>query len=129
MGHVLAHAINASKRIPNLVVAAHVHTYQRIEKYINKGSVTPFVVAGMGGYPNLHQITVPNGFTDPSTKAKLMFGNDTSHGYVTIAVDNNTFSGSVTLIDDATGKPTTKADTFSYTAKALYLDKGVTAVL
>ena len=129
MGHVLSHAINASKRIPNLIATAHVHNYQRIEKAIHKNSITPFLVAGLGGYPNLHQLTVSNGFTDPSTNAKLIFGNDTSHGYVTLSVDSNAINGSVTLIDDATGTITKEADSFSYTAKALYLAEGETAVL
>ncbi len=129
MAQIIENAINKSKRVPNLILTAHVHNYQRIEKQIVANSVTPFFVAGLGGYPNLHQLTVSNGYTDPSTNARLVYGNDTAHGYVTLAIDSSNITGYVTLIDDKTGTLTKAADSFSYTAKALYLDPGTTATL
>ena len=73
MADVLQHAINDSPRIPNLVLTGHVHNYQRIEKEILKGKPTPFVVAGNGGYFNLHRLTAKNGTTDQFTGAHASF--------------------------------------------------------
>ncbi len=54
MADALQQAINDSRRVPNLVLAAHVHNYQRIEREIVPGVQTPFLVAGNGGYPHRH---------------------------------------------------------------------------
>jgi len=61
MADVLQQAINDSKRIPNLVLTAHVHNYQRIHRIIDKGEPVPFIVAGNGGYHNLHHLAVAKG--------------------------------------------------------------------
>ncbi len=50
MADHVQHAINDSRRVPNLVLAAHVHNYQRIEREIVAGTSTPFIVCGNGGY-------------------------------------------------------------------------------
>ena len=49
MADVLDRAINDSRRVPNLVLTAHVHNYQRIERHILNDVPTPFLVAGHGG--------------------------------------------------------------------------------
>ena len=123
MADVLQQAINDTKRVPNLVLTAHVHTYQRIEKDIVATGPTPFLVAGNGGYYNLHHLTVPNGYVDPENNAKLIYGNDQQHGYVTLSIDKKSISGSATLVNQ-NGKVTANADTFSYPATALFLQKG-----
>ncbi len=61
MADVLQQAINDSKRIPNLVLTGHVHNYQRIHRIIDKGEPVPFLVAGNGGYHNLHHLAVDKG--------------------------------------------------------------------
>ena len=62
MGALLARAIAASKRAPHLVFAAHVHNYQRFTVANADGSgVTPFYVAGQGGYHNLHKMATLGG--------------------------------------------------------------------
>src|SRR4029453_8182864 len=57
----------ASSRVPDLVLAGHVHNYQRFERTIEERSKPlNYVVAGAGGfagYTNLHQLkteTYPN---------------------------------------------------------------------
>jgi len=61
MADVLQQAINDSKRIPNLVLTGHVHNYQRINRVIGGGEPVPFLVAGNGGYHNLHRLAVDKG--------------------------------------------------------------------
>jgi 3',5'-cyclic AMP phosphodiesterase CpdA len=49
MGKLLTDACNFSQRVPELVLAGHVHNYQRFETKIN-GKKCTFVVAGCGGH-------------------------------------------------------------------------------
>lgn len=94
MADALQHAINDSRRVPNLVLAAHVHNYQRIEREVVAGSKTPFIVAGMGGYYHLHGMNIPPAaagglvshgkhvtpVADAATGANLIYSNHTNHG-------------------------------------------------
>jgi hypothetical protein len=121
MADVLQHAINDSRRVPNMVLMAHVHNIQRIEKDIVKGTPTPFFVAGNGGYYHLHNLTAQAGDVDDNTGAKLVYADDKSHGYMTLTVDKKNISGVVTLIDKVTGDAS-DTNTFSYPAKAVFLD-------
>ena len=41
---------------PDIVFSGHVHNYQRFEKRYAEGAVLPFIVAGGGGYDQLHPI-------------------------------------------------------------------------
>jgi hypothetical protein len=65
MAEVLSEAIAASGRRPDMVFAGHVHNYQRftITGAGGKGDtgITPFIVAGNGGYHNLHKMARDNG--------------------------------------------------------------------
>ncbi|HTD40788.1 MAG TPA: metallophosphoesterase [Mucilaginibacter sp.] len=120
MADALQHAINDSRRVPNIVLTAHVHNYQRIEKEIAKGTRSPFIVAGLGGYYHLHNLTANAGDVDPNTGAKLIYGDDKNHGYVTLTVDKENIAGEVTTVDK-NNNVTQKADQFMYSAKALFL--------
>ena len=120
MADAVQHAINDSRRVPNLVLTAHVHNYQRIEKEIVKGQTTPFLVAGNGGYYHLHGMNAAGGHADPDTGASLIFENHKLHGYVTLTVDAKNITGTVTLVDTA-GNIQTGADKFKYPAAALML--------
>jgi hypothetical protein len=124
MANALQQAINDTTRVPNMVLTGHVHNFQRIEKEIIKGTSTPFLVAGHGGYFDLHKLTTKNGDTDNTTGATMVYGNDKNHGYVTITVDGNNITGTNSIIDNKTGA-TTIVDNFKYTAKALFLKAGV----
>ncbi len=127
MADLLQHAINDSRRVPNMVLAGHVHNYQRIERRIAGGAVTPFLVAGNGGYFNLHGMNAADGTTDPNTNAQLVFSEHGSHGYVTLTVDAQSVSGSFTAVGKSGVTP--KADHFSYSAAPLFLADGVTVSL
>src|SRR3984893_2584854 len=60
MADAVQHAINDSRRVPNMVLAAHVHNYQRIERSLG-GKQIPFIVSGHGGYPHLHGMNIDPG--------------------------------------------------------------------
>jgi len=109
--------------VPNMVLTAHVHNYQRIERLISKEKI-PFLVVGHGGYYHLHGLTADPGKNgvDPDTKAHLVEGNDKQHGYVTLTVDKQYISGIMTTVTDAKRQGEPKADAFSYSAKLIELD-------
>ena len=132
MADAVQHAINDSRRVPNMVLAAHVHNYQRIEREIIPGTQTPFLVMGMGGYYHLHGMNV-SGSThgrataeahahDAATGARLIASNHNNHGYTTLTVDAKSISGVVSLVEEKKYPAEPKFDTFSYSAKAMKLD-------
>lgn len=128
MADALQHAINDSRRLPNLVLTAHVHNYQRIERPIVDGAATPFLVAGHGGYHNMHHLNAGAGATDPVTNATLMFGEDKQHGYVTLTVTADRITGIMTSVSNS-GAVAPDSDQFAYPAAAQYLPDGVVASL
>jgi acid phosphatase type 7 len=129
MADAVQHAINDSRRVPNLVLTAHVHNYQRFERSLVKSSHTPFLVVGHGGYFNLHTLTAKPGTTDPATGAKLVAANDLQHGYAILTVTSKTVSGTMHLVADAKRGAVPNADKFSYPAQALHPPAGVTVSL
>jgi hypothetical protein len=143
MADVVQHAINDSRRVPNLVLAAHVHNYQRIEQTVGDFHV-PFVVAGHGGYYHLHGMNIDPGTggkhpgkrgkhaaaaTDQSTGASLIASNHTNHGYLTLTITAEEISGVMSLVEEKKYPADPAADTFAYSAKPLTLANGVVASL
>jgi hypothetical protein len=131
MADVVQHAINDSRRVPNMVLSAHVHNYQRVEREIVQGGTTPLIVAGHGGYYHLHSLSqgVENGTVDADTGATLVASDDHHHGYLTLGVDKTTIRGSMTVIDKTTEIAEPNADHFEYPAEAQFLENGVTISL
>jgi hypothetical protein len=124
MADAVQHAINDSRRVPNMVLTAHVHNYQRIEKSIVDGGPTPFFVIGHGGYHHLHGMNAAAGDEDPDTHARLIVEDHRRHGYVTMTVGGDTISGTMTATDPVGTDPTPDVDTFEYPAKAVFLPDG-----
>jgi hypothetical protein len=118
MADALENSIRDTGRVPNLVLTGHVHDYQRIEQEIAPDGPAPFIVAGNGGYHNLHQIHSANGTVAKDTGAKLVYGKVT-WGYLTVTIDKNKIRGQSTEID-RTGT-VTKGDSFSYPTKPVIL--------
>jgi len=128
MANVLDQAINDSQRVPNIVLAAHVHNYQRIEQTVASGITIPFIVSGNGGYYNLHKLNTAPGNSDPDNNAKLIAADDQNHGYMTLTVDANNISGAVTSVNNTTGVAT-PLEQFAYPAAAQALPAGTTVSL
>jgi acid phosphatase type 7 len=118
MANALENAIRDTGRVPNLVLAGHVHDYQRIEKEIAPDGPTPFLVVGNGGYHNLHQIHSPDGTVATDTGAKLVHGK-VEWGFATLTIDGKTIKGT-TIEIDKTGKAAA-GDSFSYPATPIVL--------
>lgn len=110
MADALQAAINDTLRVPNLVLMAHVHDYQRIERNLVAGTPTPFIVSGNGGYYNLHQLGASPGTVDPTTQAKLVAGYAHTHGYMTLTATADRISGvSYGVANPGTASATAKA--------------------
>jgi hypothetical protein len=98
MADAVQHAINDSRRVPNMVLTAHVHNYQRIERHIAGETPTPFIVAGAGGYYHRHGVTADTGHVDHDLGAQLMFHAQYHHSYLTLAVDKDGIAGVMTRL-------------------------------
>ena len=129
MADAIQQAINDSRRVPNMILTAHVHNYQRIERPIVSGSITPFIVAGLGGYYNLHTLNAAVGTTDSSTQAHLVAADDQHWGYMTLIVNEISISGKVRTVPNTKDSGSPQADTFNYPSGAQFLPAGSTVSL
>jgi hypothetical protein len=112
MADVLQHAINDSRRVPNLVLAGHVHNYQRITRMIGAYTV-PFIVIGNSGYWHLHKVKdAKSGTLDPATGATLIAFDDTHHGYIRFEVSGGGIAGIYNSVDSLTGAVKSEYDLF-----------------
>jgi len=85
-------AFEAADNIPDAVFSGHVHNYQRFNKQYANGKIVPFIVAGAGGYADLHKIAPLNDFSFPDKNSLL--NNvilekycDTVHGFLKISIE------------------------------------------
>ena len=91
MNGILEAAIAQSGRTPDIVFAAHVHNYQRFTRTTG-GRDIPYIVAGGGGYWNLHYMTKDYGYPIPvpvvvqGTDITLQSYADNRHGYMRLEV-------------------------------------------
>ena len=53
---ILDNAMQETKRLPDLVLAGHVHNYQRFTRRYDGKTEIPYIVAGAGGYFHRHQM-------------------------------------------------------------------------
>ncbi|MDQ6724710.1 MAG: metallophosphoesterase [Actinomycetota bacterium] len=102
MKTALETATAAAKRHPDMVVAGHVHDYQRLTKQQPDGTVVPYLVTGAGGYHNLHSIrkvngqkmippvTFDGGNNDPVTLEQYV---DDHHGFLRVEVTDGLITG------------------------------------
>ncbi len=96
MAGVLAEAESASGVAAHIVFAGHVHNYQRFTETDASGNQKPFIVAGFGGYHNLHRMARVNGadivapFTPPD-EPNLTLENfvDDRFGFLRLDIDRN----------------------------------------
>ena len=77
---------------PDVVFSGHVHNYQRFIKRYEDGSSVPFVVAGAGGYDELHSIALNNDrhfTTDHPLFEGVELENycDDKHGFLKISLE------------------------------------------
>jgi hypothetical protein len=102
MKKVLEDAVKQSGRQPEMVLAGHVHNYQRLTKALPGGKQLPHLVTGAGGYHNLHRVMKVNGEHmippvvfkdkdgDPVTLEKYT---DDHHGFLHMQVSDKSIKG------------------------------------
>jgi hypothetical protein len=121
MQTILDQAIQASGRTPDAVFAGHVHNYQRFTRSLNQREV-PYIVAGAGGYWNLHYMQQVNGaaiqtpYQIPGEVVTLESYCDNYHGYMLMEVDGQTLKGqyySVPRPQDSWNAPAQLVDSFT----------------
>jgi hypothetical protein len=123
MRELLQTSFTTSGRTPDLVLSGHVHNYQRFSVPTN-GRSLPFIVAGAGGYPNLHYMGLVDGapptvpWTDPATQATLQaYNTEHRHGYLRLQVTRSEIQGVYTTVprpqESWSHGPVTAIDTFS----------------
>jgi predicted MPP superfamily phosphohydrolase len=118
MGKALDQAIAAAGRAPDLVLAGHVHNYQRFTRTIAGKQVT-YIVSGNGGYHNLHQLAkgiAPGDKPEPDITFEL--GDASQYGFLQLSVSGGVISGEYvgvkpgTMPDGSDAKITRAVDTF-----------------
>lgn len=97
----LEEAFEETGVLPDIVFSGHVHNYQRFTKKYKNGKVVPFIVAGAGGYDELHpvaQLSDPRFFTDPKLFEGVNMESyaDNKHGFLKIAIKKT--NGKLTLL-------------------------------
>jgi predicted phosphodiesterase len=102
MKHVLETAATAANRHPDMVIAGHVHNYQRFTKITSDGSQAPYLVTGAGGYFNLHNVMKVNNQSmitpvifndaegDPVTLERYC---DDHHGFMNLQITDTLITG------------------------------------
>jgi hypothetical protein len=102
MKDTLEKAVQVAKRHPEMVVAGHVHAYERITKHRANGDRIPFLVTGAGGYPNLHgmmkvdgkKLIAPVTFVDKQGETvTLERYSDDHHGFMRIEITDKLITG------------------------------------
>jgi acid phosphatase type 7 len=79
---------------PDVVFSGHVHSYQRFTKQYARGKDVPFIVAGAGGYDELHPVAMKNDANFTSQKpefegVRLENYCDDQHGFLKISIERN----------------------------------------
>lgn len=77
---------------PDIVLSGHVHNYQRFSRHYRDGRVLPFIVAGSGGYDELHPVayTSDHRFTSDNPLfegVNLETSCDTKHGFLKVLLE------------------------------------------
>jgi hypothetical protein len=88
LGELLDQCFAQAGRAPDAIFAGHIHNYQRFTRTYN-GRQIPYVVAGSGGYHNLHKVAAgvpetPASF-DGLPEVTLDIYQDTEFGFMTVS--------------------------------------------
>jgi acid phosphatase type 7 len=121
MAGVLENAVQQAKRWPDLVFAGHVHNYQRYTRALPDREV-PFIVAGAGGYWNLHKMAtdpqgnpLPTPYPVPGTDVTLASYCDDRHGYLLMEATPTALTGTYYAVQDGqpSSEPASLIDSFT----------------
>jgi hypothetical protein len=95
-------AARSAGRRPDAVFAGHVHAYERFTRRRPNGDEYPYIVAGAGGYHNLHPIARPRGRALELPAENRIAGDtvslenikDDRHGFLRVEVTPDAIQGS-----------------------------------
>jgi hypothetical protein len=110
----LDRTFEASGRIPDLVLTAHVHDYQHFERDMGGGKSLHYVVAGAGGfagYTSLHKLKNVADVDLPSD-VSFVKGNDKLPGFMKIGVTPTQIECEYYTVSRADSAPDTVASVF-----------------
>jgi hypothetical protein len=95
---IVEDAIEQADRAPDVILTGHVHNYQRFT-WETRGRQIPVVVAGGGGYPNLHKVVRIDGrpivppYRAADSDATLEAYTDNRHGFLRLEVTRQRVTG------------------------------------
>ncbi len=99
MGNILDTAAKQAKRWPDLVFAGHVHNYQRFTRTTANRQI-PYIVAGSGGYWNLHYMAkmpdgsaIPEKYDVPGMDVRIETSCDNRHGFMKLTIEPGKVTG------------------------------------
>lgn len=105
MNNLYDEVTKAANRTPHMVLAGHVHNYQRFTLPTDKGEI-PFIVAGAGGYYHLHGVAHKPGkgkkrkaIRSPHSNAVLVAYEDKLYGFLQMTVSPTQISGKYVTTD------------------------------
>jgi acid phosphatase type 7 len=92
-------AFSQARRLPDVIFAGHVHNYQRFTRVVN-GRHLPYIVAGAGGYWNLHYLAkqadgtgIQTPYQMPDADLMLEGACDDRHGFMRMMVTPQQITG------------------------------------
>ena len=96
----LQSAFDEAGVLPDAVISGHVHNYQRFTKTYPDGRTVPFIVAGAGGYADLHRLAQPGDPAFPDSNpllddVRLENYCDHTHGFLKMTLEKK--KGGITL--------------------------------
>jgi hypothetical protein len=134
MHDALDSAFAKAGRWADMVLAGHVHDYQRFtRKVASTGRQIPYEVAGAGGYWHLHSIATVNG-AKPTPPTSIALSGDTvtlekyvddRHGFLRLEVGSNSISGKYYTVPrphESWSQPANLADSFHLDTRTHKLD-------
>ncbi|HET8842912.1 MAG TPA: metallophosphoesterase [Ktedonobacteraceae bacterium] len=127
MSNILENAIAQSGRYPDMVLAGHVHNYQRFTRNV-AGRELPYIVAGAGGYWHLHAMskdtqgqTIKPPYPVPDTDVTLENFCSDRHGYLLMEATPSALKGSYYTVprpQESWSAPAQLHDTFTLDLQA-----------
>jgi Icc-related predicted phosphoesterase len=117
---------NPAARRPDMVLTGHVHDYQRFTRTLDSGEQVPYIVAGAGGYHNLHLMakdsnggTLQTPWQTPDPGVVLESYADDDFGYLRLEISAATVVGTYSTVGYKPKAPAAGVrDTFTLDLKA-----------
>jgi acid phosphatase type 7 len=106
-----------ARRIPDLILAAHVNNYQRLTRKLGSETIH-YLIVGAGGYHNLHRIAKAPDGTDPTVPSAvaddvmLEAYCDDRHGYLRLTATPTELRGEYFAVNREDAQPPEVRDAF-----------------